>query len=418
MTNDQATARRERFESFKSSSRLWRIAKKIYHSILDKTNKVDPRLVLFDSYFGGKYACNPRALYEQMLADPKYADYRFVWAFKKPATHPERYRQHRQSLPDHQRTKTVKYSTIPYRRLLMKAGYYITNSITPEFMEHQPGQTIVQTWHGTPLKRLGCDIEVDGNENMSISDIHQRYMSRARKYDYFLSPSDFYTEKLTSAFALDKAGVQHIILQQGYPRNDFLFNHTEADVARVKAKYGIPDGKKVILYAPTFRDNRLNDRDMPQIPLDFDRLKADLGDEYVILFRTHYLVRGEVDFSAMDGFVLDAIAEEDINDLYIISDILVTDYSSVFFDFANLKRPVILFPFDLDEYEGQIRGFYFDIRSLPFPIVMNQAQLTDAVKNLNFEYSEAYRAFNEKFNPLEDGNSSARVLAEVFKEEQ
>ena len=252
---------------------------------------------------------------------------------------------------------------------------------------------------------------------MTIDEIHERYMSRARKYDYFLSPSDFYTEKLTSAFALDRAGVEHIMLQKGYPRNDFLFNYTPEDVMRVKAKYGIPDGKKVILYAPTFRDNRA-DRDMPQLPLDFAKLKDALGEEYVILFRTHYLVRGEVDFTAMDGFVLDAIAEEDINDLYIISDILITDYSSVFFDFANLKRPVILFTFDLEEYADQIRGFYFDMRDLPFPIVMDQDGLTDAIKNVSFEYSDAYRAFNEKFNPLEDGNSSARVLEEIIREKK
>ncbi|MBE6991453.1 MAG: CDP-glycerol glycerophosphotransferase family protein [Ruminococcaceae bacterium] len=416
MTNEQATRRREHYESFKANSVLWQTAKRVYHSVLDKTNKVDDKLILFSSYFGGKYACNPRALYEQMLRDPKYNDYRFVWAFKKPATHPERYRLHRLSLPDSKRTKTVKYNTIKHRRVMMKAGYIITNSITPDYMVHQDGQVIVQTWHGTPLKRLGCDIDVDGNENMTIEQIHERYMSRARKYDYFLSPSDFYTEKLTSAFALDKAGVEDIILQKGYPRNDFLLNYTDEDVKRVKAKYGIPEDKKVILYAPTFRDNHLNNRDMPQIPLDFDRLKAELGDEYVILFRTHYLVRGEVDFSAMDGFVLDAIAEEDINDLYIVSDLLITDYSSVFFDFANLKRPVILFTFDLDEYADEIRGFYFDIRTLPFPIVMNQDELVDAVKNMDFHYDDAYKAFNEKFNPLEDGNSSARVLEEIIRE--
>ena len=158
MTNEQANRRIERAENFKSNSAIWQAAKKVYHAVLNKANRVDKRLVLFDSYFGGKYACSPRALYEQMLKDPKYSNYRFVWAFKKPITHPERYELHRRSLPDRKRTKTVQYNSIKYRRILMRAGYYITNSITPDFMEHRDGQTIVQTWHGTPLKRLGLSL--------------------------------------------------------------------------------------------------------------------------------------------------------------------------------------------------------------------------------------------------------------------
>lgn len=417
MTNDQATRLIETRERFKANSRLWQTAKKLYYHVIKRTDKVDKKLVLFDAYFGGKYACNPRALYEQMLADPRFRAYRFVWAFKKPLTKPERYKAHRLSLPDKTRTTTVEYSSTAYRRVLMKAGYYITNSITPDYMEPRPGQTVVQTWHGTPLKRLGCDIEVDGNAYQTLDEIHERYISRARKYNWFLSPSEFYTEKLTSAFALDKAGVQDIILEKGYPRNDFLFNYTQDDIRRVKEKYGIPEGKKVILYAPTFRDDRLNDRDMPQIPLDYDQLQKDLGDDYVFLFRTHYLVRGEVDFSGYPGFILNAIDEEDINDLYIISDILITDYSSVFFDYANLRRPVVLFTFDLERYAGEIRGFYFDIKDLPFPIVKTQEEMTACVRELteNFVCDEAYQEFNRKYNPLEDGKSSQRVLETVFE---
>ena len=140
-----------------------------------------------------------------------------------------------------------------------------------------------------------------------------------------------------------------------------------------------------------------------------------LQDEYIILFRAHYLVANKFDFAKYAGFIYDVSHIDDINDLYIISDLLITDYSSVFFDYANLKRPMIFYMYDLDLYQEILRGFYLDLEELPGPIVRSENELIAAIKNSTNVDEEVITRFNKKFNYLEDGQAAKRVVEEVFQ---
>jgi len=234
-----------------------------------------------------------------------------------------------------------------------------------------------------------------------------------------LSPSAFCTEKFASAFNLKKLKKENVIVELGYPRNDFLFNHTKQDVDNLKESLGIPKDKKVILYAPTWRDNQhtAGVGYTYNLNVDFDRLKEKLEKDYVIIFRTHYFVANTFDFEKYKGFIFNMSDYDDVNDCYILSDMIITDYSSVFFDYANLKRPMLFYMYDLDEYKDELRGFYLDLNELPGPIVKIQEELEDEIINIDkyeAKYKEKYDAFNAKFNYLDDGKCAKKVIEKIF----
>jgi CDP-glycerol glycerophosphotransferase len=231
---------------------------------------------------------------------------------------------------------------------------------------------------------------------------------------YLLSPSKFCTERFISAFNLKYLQKEKIIIEKGYPRNDFLFAYTQSDIENIKSTLGISKDKKVILYAPTWREDqhKAGVGYVYNLGVDFKKLQTELKDEYVILFRTHYFIANKFDFSEYESFIIDASAYEDINELYIISDMLITDYSSVFFDFANLKRPIIFYMYDLDEYKNELRDFYIDLNELPGEVIINEEDLILQIKkviNTNF-YNKKYIDFNNKYNYLDDNYSSKRVV--------
>ncbi|MBO6046501.1 MAG: CDP-glycerol glycerophosphotransferase family protein, partial [Erysipelotrichaceae bacterium] len=232
-------------------------------------------------------------------------------------------------------------------------------------------------------------------------------------YDYLISPSAFCTEKFTSAFGLEDR--QEIIQEVGYPRNDDLFTFDDVKVTAIKYNLGVPQDKKVILYAPTWRDNQhiAGTGYVYKNEMDLDLMKERFGDEYVILYRTHYFVAKQLDLSKYQGFVYNVSNYDDINDLYIISDILITDYSSVFFDYADLRRPILFYMYDLNDYQTNIRDFYIDLSELPGPIAQTQEELINEIENIDQfdeKYHDVYKAFNDKFNYLDDGHAAARVV--------
>ena len=196
-----------------------------------------------------------------------------------------------------------------------------------------------------------------------------------------------------------------------------LANYTEEDVRDVREALALPEGKKVILYAPTFRDNQHDGSGYTyDTHIDFDRLQKEFSDEYVILFRAHYFVANQFDFSRYEGFIYDVSSLDDITSLYLVSDLLVTDYSSVFFDYANLGRPELFYMYDLEQYENDIRGFYFSVDTLPGPILKTEDELVEAIKNVNSiaeEYKEKYQVFHDTFNYLDDGHAAERVVNEI-----
>lgn len=374
---------------------------------------MDEKLVVFDVFMGRNYADSPRAIYEYMRNSVEYKDHKFIWSVRKFDL-----RIH-QKLSLDRRTKIVKYKSREYFRSIAKSKYIVVNSRMPFILKTHNEQVYIQCWHGTPFKRIGRDIvKNQDNSKYNRDAIDEQYEDEAKRLDYFISPSAYASDKFRSAFALEQFGKADSIVEQGYPRNDRLINASQAEIDNLKSKYKIPAGKKVLLYAPTWRDNQHADGQgyTYKTQADFDYLQEKLGDEWVILFRAHYFIANSFDFKKYGGFIRDVSGVDDVNDLYLISDTLMTDYSSVFFDYANLERPILFFMYDLDMYRDNIRGFYVDLEDLPGDIIKTESQIVSILGDLDTyagRQSQKYVDFNGKFNYLDDGKATERVLKAI-----
>lgn len=379
----------------------------IYHF-----SPIDDKAIIFESFMGRNYSDNPRAIYEYLLKNKKYREFRFIWAFKDI----DRYRTY--SILNNENTIMVKYGSREYYRAYGKSKYWISNSRIPEAIYKKAGQIYVQCWHGTPLKKLGYDIDVEGKNALnSNQDIRNKYKADAKRYSFMISSSKFCTEKFVSAFNLKALGKENVILEEGFPRNDILSNYDKRDADEIRGRLGIAKDKKIILYAPTWRDNQ-HDSEKGYVyknELDFSKLKKSLSDSYIVLFRTHYFVANRFDFKKYEGFVIDVSEYEDIGELYVISDMLVTDYSSVFFDYAVLRKPIMFFMYDLEEYGEEIRGVYLPLGELPGEICKTEEMLIEEIKNTEkTKVPVKYDAFRKKYNYLDDGHATERVVSSVI----
>lgn len=370
--------------------------------------KTDSQTIVFETFSGRSYSDSPKAIYEYMQANQDFEDYSFIWVFKEP----ERYK----TLADNRNTYLVKYDSKEYEKALAKAKYWIFNYRALDHFIPREDQIYIQCWHGTPLKRLGYDITKSDNVMNSLEEIRDKYYRDALRFKYLVSPCTFASEKFKSAWNLSGIGKEDCILECGYPRNDFLINYDESDVRKIKRSLGLEENdKKLVMYAPTWRDDQHADGIgyTYEQQIDFDYLQEQLGDEYIVLFRAHYLIASSFDFSRYEGFVYDVSNVDDINELYIVSDMLITDYSSVFFDFAILLKPIIFYMYDLEKYKDDLRGFYMQMNELPGKVVQDKEALVNMIKNIRFD-DTVMNNFNHKFNYLNDGKSSERLVREVF----
>lgn len=370
--------------------------KKILYKWACLTTKVDDKTVFFESFQGRSYSCNPKAVFEYMSSSKDYAGFNYYWGLRNGQRKIEK-------------AAVVKFESFKYYKALAKSKYWILNSNVRRFVKPRKNQVFMQTWHGTPLKKIGLDApkrQVD-------------YLEEAKKYSYMISPSKYCTEKLITAFGLDKLKKEDIVLETGYARNDELFGVSDSKISSIKKNLGIDADKKVVLYAPTFRDSKISQINgfANADGMDFDQLRKELGDEYVVLFRAHYFVAKSMDLDRYKGFVKDVSTYENVNDLYLVSDLLITDYSSVFFDYANLKRPIYFYMYDYDEYRNNSRDMYIGIEELPGPVFKSEEKLIAQIKKDagNWQVDERYEKFAAKFNYLDDGNAAKRVAEAIIK---
>lgn len=388
---------------------------------------VDRRLVFFEAYGGRSFACSPKALYLALLKDPRFTEYRFVWSFKDGKLPDASGFGGRLSLDslssqDAARTSFVARGSEGYFAALAQAGAIVVNTRLPEYVTPKPSQVYVQCWHGTPLKRLGYDVASEaGGALNTASELAYRFGLDARKWTYLLSPSPYASEHLADAFGLEASRRAGVVLEEGYPRNDFLVRvrHDASLCAAARARLGVPEGRKALLYAPTWRDDSYSSGVGYTFDclLDLRRMRELLSDEWVVLFRAHYYIANKFDFAELDGFVVDVSPVDDVNLAYAAADALVTDYSSVMFDFAILRRPIILHAPDRLHYERAVRGFYFPLSEVPGPVYDETDEVAFELKTLDLyeaRYGKSYEAFVDKFAPLDDGRASERVVERIF----
>ena len=303
---------------------------------------------------------------------------------------------------------------------MSRCGYKIFNVRQPGWYKKRQGVVFLETWHGTPLKKLGFDMRDVYTFNQRLKMV---LYEQAKEWNYLVSANRFSTDVFARAFEYNR----NQILEYGYPRNDILYAENKDEIAaEVKRELGIPEGKRVILYAPTWRDKQYyesNKNDYQfSLAIDFKRLQEEFGRDSVILLRTHYYVAKVLDLSEYEGFVYSGIDYEDVSRLYLASDICITDYSSVFFDYANLRRPLLFFVYDYEEYADEVRGLYIDMeKELPGPILKTNDELIEALRDIaavEEKYSERYEDFYNRFCNVDDGHASERIIEKVFGERE
>jgi CDP-glycerol glycerophosphotransferase len=307
---------------------------------------------------------------------------------------------------------TLREGSRDYYDAFARARFIVTNDLFPEWFIRRADQVCVQTWHGTPLKRLGFDIP---EVRKGIRRAKQRWSEQAANWQYVLSPDRISTPILQRAYA-----VQGEMLETGYPRDDVLVG-PDRDRAgrRLRERLGISDGKRVVLYAPTYRDHLVDSRGRYRLDfkLDLERLRGKLGPDTLVLFRKHHRIADVVPESA-NGFFSDVSSYPDGTELLLAADVLVTDYSSMMFDFANTGRPMLFFTYDLETYSQQVRGLYFDLaHTAPGPLVSTTDELAAALDDIDAvrtAYSQRYEEFATTFCELNDGRAAARVVDRVF----
>lgn len=363
---------------------------------------IEENWVMFETFMGKSYADSPKYIYEY-LAKNYPGKYKFIWVLNDKKT----------KLP-YDGIK-VKRFTRKYAYYLAKSKYFVFNIRQPLWFRKREGQVFLETWHGTPLKRLAFDQE----EVTAASPTYKaQFYRQKQEWDYLIAANRFSSDIFKSCFMYTNGKM----LEIGYPRNDLMYADNKDEIAKnLREKLGIPNDKKTILYAPTWRDDEYYGKGQYKfkLKLDLELMKQYLGDKYVVLLRTHHYIADKIDVTGLEDFAFNLSKYDDITEIYLISDICITDYSSVFFDFANLKRPMLFYTYDIDKYRDVLRGFYIDMeKELPGPLVYSTQEVIDTIINIdemNAKYEERYQQFYDRFCSIDDGHASQRAVEAVFK---
>jgi CDP-glycerol glycerophosphotransferase len=359
---------------------------------------VDDRLAVYAAYWASAFACNPAAIYQQ--AKRSVPGLRGVWVVK--AKHAER-------IPPG--VDYVLEGGPAYYRAMARARYLINNVNFPDDIVKRRGTVHVQTQHGTPLKSMGMDLRRYPTAGATMN--FRKLMQRSARWDYLVSSNHYSTQVWRQAFP----GVSFEVLETGYPRNDRLVRPSAAAIADARAALGIAPGLTTILYAPTFRDW---EREVLDPPLDLERFCAVLPDDAVLLVRGHYWTTDHARVRPLveRGLLRDVSAHQVAEDVQLAADVLITDYSSIMFDYANLDRPIVIYAPDWEAYVRE-RGTYFDLLAEPPGTVeTTEDGLVDAFRSGRYRSAEAAElraAFRKKFCEWDDGHAAERVVDLVFR---
>ncbi|MGY2079501.1 CDP-glycerol glycerophosphotransferase family protein [Modestobacter sp. SYSU DS0657] len=347
--------------------------------------------------FRGVYSDSPRTIFEALRQ--RGDDHEVVWLAA-----PDRLGDFPADVT------TVEFGTAEARAALESADVVVSNDHIGFDWDKQPGTTYLQTWHGTPLKRIHNDVLWAPEGRLAYLD------TEIARWDALLSPNAVSTPRFRRAFGF--TGPVH---ETGYPRNDLLSSPDRARIrAEVRDALGIADGVTAVLYTPTWRDDQVfGGGGGPQhtFPLDLGDFAHGLGEDHVLLLRLHQMVSDRLEVPA-GAPVRDVSRYPDIRYLYLAADVLVTDYSSTMFDFAVTGKPILHFTYDLDYFQDTLRGFYFDLaEAAPGPLLSTSDEVLDAIAELGrqpWEPTERYTRFQETFCSLEDGHATDRVLELFF----
>jgi len=348
--------------------------------------RIDNNLILFCSYSGKFYNDSPRAIYEYMQKDPRCCRFHCVWAFSEP----EKY-----DVPGCD--EKIRIDTWKYFLTAFKAKVWITNvNIERGLKFKKKNQYYLNTWHGTSVNWVGNAVE--GREDFQWDYI-----------DAFCFAGEFEREFIKRDFLVKDAH----LLPSGLPRNDDLYTIDEERILKIKEKLSIPMNKKVILYAPTWRESTDGGKSCNITPpINIQKWHKALSDQYILIFRTHHNTREMLGIQ-FDDFVRDGSDYPNVNDLMIISDYLITDYSCIMMDYSILGRPIIEFGYDYDDY-SKTRGFYFDIdKEIPSHILRNEDEVIQYITATNYD-EECKKVIEFRNKHIEYGGHASQMCVDAI----
>ena len=368
---------------------LWGVARFVLRLVVNISTKQNT--ILFCSFGGRGFNDSPKAVYDEVCKREAFNDWEIVWAFVDPD---------KISIP---RGKKVRIDTFRFFKILATSRIWVSNSGMDRGVDLVTDKIIrVETWHGTPLKRICGEEQQTGivyqgaEPDRIIDDCAIR-----------CAQSEFDREIFARVFHATKDS----ILLSDLPRNDELLNYTAEQISEIREELEIDSSKKIILYTPTYREYLINEENKNYIapPIDWEKWSQELGKQYVLLVRAHYAVSAALGIAG-GSFVKDVSSYYSLNNLYAIADMMISDYSSTYFDYSILDRPMLCFAYDKDEYEEK-RGLYLDLeKDLPCRVCRTEDDVISEIKNMNFASAiELTKVFHEKYAPYA-GNASKEVV--------
>lgn len=359
---------------------------------------IDDNIVLFETFWGTKIADSPLAIYSAIREDPRFKDKLFYWSIQQNASIPD-------NLIDDDRTFLVEYGSRKYDRLLATAGTVVNNTSWVQYFSRREGQRYINTWHGTPMKTLGKRI---GTGVLEHANVARNFLNVTD----FLLPNDFVAGKLWEDY--DLSGLTSSTMKTiGSPRLDKLVRGDDQLRARVRRLLGInsDDGRRVVLYAPTWRGSASDKGMNAEIVKDALETLSSIEDT-LVLFRAHHLAESALKLNGLSGVIVpDAI---DTYDLLQVVDVLVSDYSSLLIDFLVTERPIVCFVPDLEDYKNE-RGLYIEPSEITDHVALNANELGSLFNRQGLEVSLTQSKARDRFCNYEDGSAVNRVLEQMLK---
>ncbi|UDM73823.1 CDP-glycerol glycerophosphotransferase family protein [Vagococcus fluvialis] len=369
---------------------------------------VDNNLVLYETRDGKSIVDSPYAIFLELANSSEYSHLRHIWVIDDNSV------DIKNSIPHEfrERVSFVSRGTLEYVKALLEAKYLISNATFEAFFTKKSEQIYINTWHGTPLKHMGFDIP--GSVNHSQNVLRNFLMT-----DYILSPNNHTTNIFVESYKL-KGLYPGKILEGGYPRIDLTLNSDKDEIKEKIKSYGTKLGEKpILLFCPTWKGTSIHNTsdDIDQIISETLTLVNKFKDKYEVLLKVHPFVFNKMkEEESIKTFLISDLV--DANEVLSVVDVLITDYSSIFFDFLVTKKPIIFYSWDKDMY-AENRGMYLNENQFPGPTAENINELVEFIEdidNISIEFKQKYKELADLMVPYEDGNVTKKYIQYIFKD--
>lgn len=375
-------------------------------------NHVKVKTIMYETRDGQSITDSPYAIFKFLMSQPGYEEYHHYWSIEADDE------KIKNNIMEYKECKNVHFvirNSKDYLKWLTQAEVVITNATFQSYYLKQVGQTYINTWHGTPLKHMGFDIP--GNLSHSQNVLRNFLMT-----DYIISPNRHTTEIFKKSYKMDRIYTGHI-LESGYPRIDLTLNSTTSYVVEKLLRYGISveERKKTLIYMPTWTGESIGapQNDIQQIVEEINYLREFIGEEYNVLVKVHpFVYKFVCDNEELQDVLIPTYL--DANEILSIADILITDYSSVFFDFLVTQKPIIFYSWNKEIYEED-RGTYIPIEELPGPTAENIKEVIKFLKHSKevlSDYQERYSKMRLEIAKYDDGKATERYVSRILKKEE